>query len=99
LSNGISPWVWVLLAALLLLGLSAEAVAATTGSEWGTLFNRLAGFTQGFLGRSLALAALLAGIGLGIAQANAYPAVVGLVVCLMCTVFPSFVNGMLTALV
>lgn len=76
-----------------------ELLAATTGSEYQTLFNRLSGWTSGFLARAFALAALLLGLGIGIAQGSALPAVMGVVVALLASVFPAIVNGMLTAVI
>ena len=89
----------VLLAMSMLIVPAGELLAATTGSEWQTLFNRLSGWTSGFLARSLAFIALLVGICIGIAQGSAMPAVAGVVVALMASVFPAIANGMLTATV
>jgi conjugal transfer pilus assembly protein TraA len=88
-----------LLACALLAAPAGELLAATTGSEWQTLFNRLSGWSQGLLMRAFAFAALLVGIGLGIAQGSALPAVTGIVVALLGTVVPGVITGMLTALV
>jgi conjugal transfer pilus assembly protein TraA len=88
-----------LVAFSMLLVPAGELLAATTGSEWQTVFNRLSGWASGFLARSLAFIALLVGIGIGIAQGSAMPAVMGVVVALMASVFPAIANGMLTATV
>jgi conjugal transfer pilus assembly protein TraA len=85
--------------AVLLIGACGVAMSATTGSEFATLFNRLSDWTTGFLGRALAFAGFLVGIGMGIARSNAMPAVVGIVFALMTSVAPSIINGMLSATV
>lgn len=88
----------VLMAALLI-GACGLAMSATTGSEFATLFNRLSDWTTGFLGRALAFAGFLVGVGMGIARATAMPAVIGIVFALMTSVAPSIINGMLSAIV
>ena len=75
------------------------AVAGTTGSEFGELYNILLGWTTGFLGKAMAFAAFLFGAGYGVANQTIVPAILGIVFALVFAIGPGVIQGMMSALV
>jgi conjugal transfer pilus assembly protein TraA len=82
------------------LALAATAVSAgTTGTEFQQLHTTLTGWTEGFLGKALAIAAFLFGAGMGVAKQTVVPAILGVVFALVFTVGPNIINTMMTAVI
>ena len=82
------------------LALSATAASAgTTGTEFQALHTLLTGWTEGFLGKALAIAAFLFGAGMGVAKQTVVPAILGIVFALVFSVGPSIINSMMTAVI
>jgi len=82
------------------LALTATAASAgTTGTEFQDLHTLLTGWTQGFLGKALAIAAFLFGAGMGVAKQTVVPAILGIVFALVFSVGPSIINSMMTAVI
>lgn len=75
----------------------AIAQAGTTGTEFQALHTLLTGWANGYLGKSLAVAAFLFGAGYGVAKQTIVPAILGIVFALVFAVGPGVIDGMLTA--
>lgn len=76
---------------------AAVAQAGTTGVEFEGLHIMLTGWANGFLGKSLAVAAFLFGAGYGVAKQTIVPAILGIVFALVFAIGPGVIDGMLTA--
>lgn len=87
------------MALVLFVGLIAGAMAqaGTTGTEFQALHTLLTGWANGYLGKSLAVAAFLFGAGYGVAKQTIVPAILGIVFALVFAVGPGVIDGMLTA--
>lgn len=89
-----------ILAALLgSLFIAGAAVASTSGNEFQALHALLTGWAEGFLGKSIAIAAFLLGAGFAAAKQNLVPAIFGLVVAIVFLVGPGIIDNMLTAVI
>lgn len=77
--------------------LATIAQAGTTGTEFQALHTLLTGWANGYLGKSLAVAAFLFGAGYGVAKQTIVPAILGIVFALVFAVGPGVIDGMLTA--
>jgi len=75
------------------------AMAGTSGSEFGVLYNLVKGWTTGLLGRTLAIAAFLVGAIVGFAKSNAMPALIGIVFALLFAVAPGIIDGIASAVI
>lgn len=83
----------------LLVMLSSPVFAGTSGSEFGGLYNLVKGWSEGFLGRTLAIAAFLVGAIVGFAKSNAMPALVGIVFAVLFAIGPGIIDGIASALI
>ena len=72
--------------------LAVPAFAGTTGSEFTGLYNLVKGWSEGYLGRTLAIAAFLVGAIVGFAKSTAMPALVGIIFAVL---FAIIVYGVL----
>lgn len=79
------------------------AVSAFAGNgganEFNALEQQLLGWSQGGLGRVIAISAFLIGAGTGVAKGSAIPPIVGIVLALMLFYGPTIISGVLTATV
>ena len=73
--------------------------AGTTGTEFGGLYNLVKGWTEGYLGKTLAIAAFLVGAIVGFAKSTAMPALIGIVFAVLFAVGPGIIDGIASALV
>ena len=78
---------------------AGSALAGTTGTEFQTLYTTLLGWTTGFLGKSIAIAAFLLGAGIGIARSSPIPALVGIVFALFMVYVPTIIDNIMTAVI
>lgn len=78
---------------------SVPAFAGTTGTEFGPLYNLVKGWSEGFLGRTLAIAAFLVGAIVGFAKSTAMPALIGIVFAVLFAIGPGIIDGIASALV
>jgi len=78
---------------------AAAAQAGTTGTEFQALHTLLTGWTEGFLGKALAIAAFLFGAGMGVAKQTVVPAILGIVFALVFSVGPGIINNMMAAVI
>lgn len=85
-----------ILAAVLFV-LVGSVFAAESGTEFKGLYDLLMGWAEGYLGRGLAIAAFIAGIGAGVARSSPMLAAIGIVFALVISVGPGIINGILTA--
>jgi conjugal transfer pilus assembly protein TraA len=88
----------VMFAALLMV-CASFAIAGTTGTEFQNFYNLVLGWAEGYLGRGLAIASLIIGVGIGMVRGTIMPAMVGVGIALIFAVGPSVVNGIVSALI
>ena len=75
------------------------AFAGTTGTEFGGLYNLITGWSTGYLGRTLAIAAFLVGAIVGFAKSTAMPALIGIVFAVLFAIGPGIIDGIASALI
>jgi conjugal transfer pilus assembly protein TraA len=73
------------------------AVAGTTGTEFSAMYTLVIGWANGFLGKTMAIAAFLFGAGYGVAKQTIVPAALGIVFALVMAVGPGIIDGIVTA--
>lgn len=88
----------VLLALVLSLA-AGSALAATTGTEFQSMYTTLLGWINGFLGKSIAIAAFIIGAGVGVARSSPIPALIGVVFALFMVYVPNIIDGIMTAVI
>jgi conjugal transfer pilus assembly protein TraA len=79
--------------------LAAPAFAGTAGSEFQGLYNLVKGWSEGYLGRTLAIAAFLTGAIVGFAKSTAMPALVGIIFAVLFAIGPGIIDGIASALI
>lgn len=79
--------------------LVAPAFAGTTGTEFVGLYNMVKGWSEGYLGRTLAIAAFLVGAIVGFAKSTAMPALVGVIFAVLFAIGPGIIDGIASALI
>ena len=87
------------LLAVALLALPGIAMAGTTGNEFQALYTLLLGWAQGFLGKTIAIAAFIIGMGMGIAKSSPIPALAGVVFAMFVAYIPAVINGIVTGVI
>ena len=84
----------------LFLALAAHiAIAGNTGTEFQTMYTTLLNWVNGYLGKSIAIAAFILGAGIGIARSSPIPALVGVVFALFMVYVPSIIDTIMTAVI
>jgi conjugal transfer pilus assembly protein TraA len=86
-----------LLAALA--ALAPAAFAGTTGTEFQNLYTLVSGWSNGYLGRTIAVGAFLVGAIVGFAKSTAMPALVGVIFALLFAVGPGVIDGIASAVI
>lgn len=89
----------VALFALVALVAATTVMAGTTGDEFEDLYNLLLGWAEGFLARSIAIAASIIGALYGMAKQNPILALVGIVFAVILAIGPSVINGIVSAVI
>ena len=85
---------------LLALALVAPAAfAGTSGTEFQALYNLVSGWSQGYLGRTIAVGAFIVGAIVGFAKSTAMPALIGIIFAILFSVGPGIINGIASAVV
>ncbi len=79
--------------------LAAPAFAGTTGAEFQSLYDLVKGWSEGYLGRTLAIAAFLVGAIVGFAKSTAMPALIGIVFAVLFAIGPTIIDGIATAVI
>ena len=87
------------LIALVLSLAAGSALAATTGTEFQSMYTTLLGWINGFLGKSIAIAAFIIGAGVGVARSSPIPALIGVVFALFMVYVPNIIDGIMTAVI
>ena len=91
-----------LLKTVLLLGslmIAGPAFAGTDGTEFQDLYTMVKGWTNGYLGRSIALVFLLIGLGVGVVRGSIISAV-GCIAAAMCLLIaPSVIESIISAVI
>ena len=87
----------LVMAAFLVLMIGKNAVAGTTGSEFQNIYNMVVDWTSGYLGKTIALGAFLAGMGVGIIRQSMMAVVTGIGAGLAVAYMPEIINGIVTA--
>jgi conjugal transfer pilus assembly protein TraA len=79
--------------------LATSALAGTTGTEFTGLYNMIKGWSEGYLGRTLAIAAFLVGAIVGFARSTAMPALIGVVFAVLFSIGPGIIDGIASGLI
>ena len=77
--------------------MAGRAMAGTTGSEFQGIYNMVVDWTSGYLGKTIALGAFLAGMGIGIVRQSLMSVVSGIGAGLAVAYMPQIMNGIVTA--
>jgi len=86
-------------AAVLLTLAAGSALAGTTGTEFLSMYTTLLNWANGYLGKSIAIAAFILGAGIGIARSSPIPALVGVVFALFMVYIPTIIDSIMTAVI
>ena len=78
---------------------AGAALAGTTGTEFQTMYTTLLNWANGYLGKSIAIAAFILGAGIGIARSSPIPALVGVVFALFMVYIPTIIDSIMTAVI
>ena len=78
---------------------AGTALAGTTGTEFQTMYTTLLNWVNGYLGKSIAIAAFILGAGIGIARSSPIPALVGVVFALFMVYVPNIIDTIMTAVI
>lgn len=85
--------------ALTALVASSTVFAGTDGTEFQDLYTMVKGWTNGYLGRSIALVFLLIGLGVGVIRGSIISAV-GCIAAAMCLLIaPSVIESIISAVI
>lgn len=88
----------LLFASLLVLTITAtSSYAGTTGTEFQQVYQTIRDWTAGYLGRAIAMAAFIVGLGFGIMRASAAAAVAGVAIAFFIMVGPNVLDAIATA--
>jgi conjugal transfer pilus assembly protein TraA len=88
----------VVVATVLMLA-TGSAFAGTTGAEFLSMYTTLLNWVNGYLGKSIAIAAFIIGAGVGIARSSPIQALVGVVFALFMVYVPNIIDGVMTAVI
>ena len=84
----------VLLALALMIPLMA--MAGTGGNEFDDFYNQISGWANGTLGKTLGVAALIVGLGIGVVSQSVMAAAVGIAVALVAGLGPNVIDALFT---
>lgn len=79
--------------------IAVPAMAGTAGTEFQALYNLVKGWSEGYLGRVLAIAAFLTGAIVGFAKSTAMPALVGIIFAVLFAIGPGIIDGIASAVI
>lgn len=77
-------------------GAATTAYAGAGGTEFQTVYDQVSGWTNGVLGKTLAVSSLLVGLGIGVIKQSVMSAVVGVGMALVAGFGPSAIDGVIT---
>jgi conjugal transfer pilus assembly protein TraA len=78
---------------------AGSALAGTPGTEFQSMYTPLLHWVNGYLGKSIAIAAFILGAGIGIARSSPIPALVGVVFALFMVYVPTIIDSIMTAVI
>ena len=87
------------LIALAILVTTTAAIAGTGGTEFVQLYDLLEGWTTGMLGKSIALASFLVGMGFSVVNQSLVPVAVGIGAAAALAYTPEVLNGVITMVI
>lgn len=89
----------VLLAVLLLVAVLAPALvwAGTADTEFQPLYQKFIDWVSGYLGKTLAVAALIGGLFMGIVRQSPLPAIAGIAAAIFAAYGPVVIQGLVGA--
>ena len=93
-----TPRIAVAVGVLLTLA-AGSALAGTTGTEFQSMYVTLLNWVNGYLGKSIAIAAFILGAGIGIARSSPIPALIGVVFALFLVYVPTIIDSIMTAVI
>lgn len=74
------------------------AIAGQNGSEFSEVYEMITGWTQGALGKTIAVGTFLVGMGIGVARQSLMPIVLGIGSGLALHHTPNIIDNVITAL-
>jgi conjugal transfer pilus assembly protein TraA len=77
---------------------ASAAYAGTGGTEFTDLYTTLQGWSQGYLGKTIALGAFIVGMGMGIAHQSIMAIALGIGAAMAVQYAPTIIDSMVTAL-
>ena len=77
---------------------AGKVLAGTGGTEFTEIYTTITGWTQGFLGKTLAVGAFLTGIAVGIVQQSLMAIVLGIGGAMAVYYTPNIIDSIVTAL-
>ena len=80
-------------------GIATSALMLAACTEFTALYNMVKGWSEGYLGRTLAIAAFLVGAIVGFAKSTAMPALVGIIFAVCFAIGPGIIDGIASALI
>ena len=98
-SNKAKVFMPPVMAALLIAAVVApmQATAGAGGTEFTQVYDQLTGWSNGTLGKTLGLAALLVGLGVGVIKQSVIAAVVGIAMALTAGFGPGVIDGVISS--
>ena len=87
----------LLLFACSLLLIATSAYAGTTGIEFEEVYQTLRDWTSGYLGRAVAMASFIVGLGFGIARSSPAAALTGIAIAFFVMVGPNVLDAIAAA--
>ena len=89
-----------LFVSIVLLMLCVSSVwAGTGGTEFTDLYTTIQGWSQGYLGKTIAIGAFIVGMGIGIAQQSIMAIALGIGAAMAVQYAPNIIDSMVTALI
>lgn len=73
------------------------ASAGAGGTEFTQIYDQLSGWVNGTLGKTIGVASLLVGLGIGVIKQSVMAAVVGVSISLVAGFGPDVIDGVITA--
>lgn len=80
-----------------LLFMAGAAMAGAGGTEFTQIHDQISGWVNGTLGKTIGVASLLVGLGIGVIKQSVMAAVVGVSIALVAGFGPDVIDGVITA--
>lgn len=76
---------------------AVPAFAGNSGTEFQALYELVKGWSSGYLGKAISIAAFLIGAIVGFAKSTAMPALIGVLFAVLFAIGPGIIEGIATA--